>query len=202
MTIVGLGDSITAGNPGFLSPIEDPPDGSGDIRSQYAYWMMQAHADWHVLNRGVSGERSDEILSRFDKDVLAHRPQLVIVLAGVNDLYQGHAADSVIENLKQIYGKAQKAGLQVIPCTIMPYAGMGPRIAERMREVNDWIRSYSTEENFCLCDLHTIMRDPNNPLELAHTDDGVHPDIEGYRLMADALTRALERSPRCLNPNS
>ena len=47
--------------PAFRSPIEAPPDGSGNVESQYAYWLMQAHPDWRVLNRGVNGERSDQI---------------------------------------------------------------------------------------------------------------------------------------------
>jgi hypothetical protein len=52
--IVAIGDSTTAGTPGFLSPLEAPPDGRGDHTSQYAWWLMQAHPEWQVLNRGAS----------------------------------------------------------------------------------------------------------------------------------------------------
>ena len=69
ITIVALGDSTTAGTPAFKSPIEAPPNGSGNVESQYAYWLMQAHPDWQVLNRGVNGERSDQIRARFARDV-------------------------------------------------------------------------------------------------------------------------------------
>ena len=44
--IVALGDSTTAGTPGFKSPLEAPPDGRGDETSQYAYWLMRAHPEW------------------------------------------------------------------------------------------------------------------------------------------------------------
>jgi hypothetical protein len=40
--IVALGDSTTAGTPGFQSPLEAPPNGRGDETSQYAYWLMRA----------------------------------------------------------------------------------------------------------------------------------------------------------------
>src|SRR5688500_10786726 len=73
ITIVALGDSTTAGTPGFLSPVEAAPDGKGDETSQFAYWMMKARPGWRVLNRGVNGERSEQILGRFARDVLAHR---------------------------------------------------------------------------------------------------------------------------------
>ena len=49
-TVVALGDSTTAGTPGFQSPVEAPPDGAGNVESQFAYWLMQAHPDWRVLN--------------------------------------------------------------------------------------------------------------------------------------------------------
>ncbi len=71
--IVALGDSTTAGTPGFQSALEVPPDGRGDETSQYAYWLMRAHPDWEVLNRGVNGERSDEIAARLARDVIGLR---------------------------------------------------------------------------------------------------------------------------------
>ncbi len=192
--IVGLGDSITAGNPGFHSPVEDPPEGSGNPESQYAYWMMQAHPEWRVLNRGVGGERTDEILARFDRDVLASKPNAVIVLAGINDLYQGNSAQSAIDNLSRIYARAEESGIRIIACTVMPYAGMGPRMRERLQQVNDWIRETSKAKHYGFCDLHAVMQDADQPGELAHTEDGVHPDVAGYREMAAALSGALEKT--------
>ena len=71
--IVAMGDSTTAGTPAFQSPVEAPPAGRGDETSQYAYWLMQAHPEWEVLNRGVNGERSDQIRARFERDVIDGR---------------------------------------------------------------------------------------------------------------------------------
>src|SRR5690242_13856462 len=109
ITIVALGDSTTAGTPGFRSPIEAPPSGEGDVESQYAHWLMRAHPDWNVLNRGVNGERSDQIRARFERDVLRAAPQAAIVIAGVNDIYQGRAAEAVVRELQAMYDAARGA---------------------------------------------------------------------------------------------
>ena len=93
--IVALGDSTTAGTPGFQSPLEAPPSGRGDETSQYAYWLMRAHPDWDVLNRGVNGERSDQIAARLARDVIGLAPAAVVIIAGVNDVYQGRAVEHV-----------------------------------------------------------------------------------------------------------
>ena len=200
LTIVALGDSITAGNPGFLSPSEDPPDGSGDERSQYAYWLMRLHPEWRVLNRGISGQRSDEVLARFDDDVLANRPDVLIVLAGVNDLYQGAGVQGIIRNLEAIYARAAEAGITVVACAVMPYTGSSAAVRMRMAELNAWIERRSVSGSLGFCDLHRLADDPERPGRLLHTDDGIHPDIEGYRLMGEALAAVIEgllrRAPR------
>lgn len=96
--IVTIGDSTTAGTPGFTSPIEAPPNGRGDATSQYAYWLMRTHPDWDVVNRGVNGERSDQIRARFERDVIAAAPKAVVIIAGVNDVYQGaHAGHQRVD---------------------------------------------------------------------------------------------------------
>src|SRR5436305_15035575 len=95
LQIAAYGDSTTAGTPGFRSPLEAPPAGAGNAASQFAYWLMQARPEWNVLNRGVNGERADHIRARFVADIRETKPDVAIVLAGVNDIYQGRSADSV-----------------------------------------------------------------------------------------------------------
>ena len=141
MTIVCLGDSTTAGTPLFKSPIEAPPDGEGDERSQFAYWLRQAHPDWVVLNRGVNGERSDEIAARFDRDVAAHRPDVVIVIAGVNDVYQGRPVEHVTTQLDSMYRRALGQGIRVVAGSIVPYNTATADQNARMHAINDWIRT-------------------------------------------------------------
>ena len=64
---------------------------------------MQMHPDWRVLNRGVNGERSDQIRARFARDVIDAAPDAVVILAGVNDIYQGRTAAAVERELEAMY---------------------------------------------------------------------------------------------------
>ena len=192
LTIVALGDSTTAGNPGFQSPAEVPPLGVGNTKSQYAYWIKKRRPEWRVLNRGIGGERSDEIAGRFEKDVKAFGPDLVIVLAGVNDLYQERPASWVTQYLNQIYRDAESSGIDILACTIMPYNFMTAPVRNRMREVNDWIRQTARERGYGLCDLYPALEHPERPGALVSTQDGMHPDVKGYRIMGDVITDALE----------
>src|SRR3954471_13196755 len=120
ITIVALGDSTTAGTPAYRSPLEAPPDGSGNVESQYSYWLMQTHPDWQVLNRGVNGERSDQIRGRFARDAAQPNPAVVVIIAGVNDVYQGRSAASVERELEAIYDAARAARIAVVVGSIIP----------------------------------------------------------------------------------
>src|SRR5437867_10923374 len=119
LTIVGLGDSTTAGTPGFRSPLEAPPRGDGNPESQYAYWMMRSHPEWTVLNRGINGETSQEIRARLPRDVLQVRPAYAIVLAGVNDIFRGDRPETVERHLAAMYPAILAAGLAPVDATVV-----------------------------------------------------------------------------------
>ena len=193
ITIVALGDSTTAGTPAFKSPIEAPPDGSGNVESQYAHWLMQAHADWQVLNRGVNGERSGEIRARFARDVVAAAPEVVVIIAGVNDVYQGRTAAAVERELEAMYEAARAARMAIVAGSIIPYNTATAGQNERMHAVNDWIRGYvaSHGTDMVFCDTRAAVAAPGQPDRLVSSPDDLHPSPEGYKLMADALEPAV-----------
>jgi lysophospholipase L1-like esterase len=196
LKIVGLGDSTTAGTPGYRSPLEAPPNGAGNVESQYAYWMARIHPEWKVLNRGINGERSDEILRRFGRDVISERPEYVIVLAGVNDIYQGRPAGTVTSNLALMYRSASLSGVRVVASTILPYNSMTRRQASAVREVNGWVRDTAGSGRLIFCDTNALVRDPRDPDRLSGTPDGLHPDVASYRKMGEGLARCIEEAER------
>ena len=195
--IVAMGDSTTAGTPAFLSPAEAPPAGRGDETSQYAHWLMQSRPDWEVLNRGVNGERSDQIRARFERDVIAPGPAVVVLIAGVNDVYQGRPAAHVIEQLRWMFDRARQAGIRVVAGTIVPYNTATPDQNARMREINDWIRlQAASTAGLAFADTRGAVAAPGKPDTLSETADQLHPTPAGYRAMAEVIRPAIEQALR------
>ena len=191
ITIVALGDSTTAGTPGYRSPIEAPPNGSGDVESQYAYWLTQAHPDWDVLNRGVNGERSDQIRARFARDAVQPKPAVVVIIAGVNDIYQGKSAASVEGELEAMYDAARAANIAVVAGSIIPFNTATADQNARMHLVNDWIRAYAASHaGVVFCDTRAAAAAPGQPDRLVSSPDDLHPSPDGYKRMALALEPA------------
>ena len=194
ITIVALGDSTTAGTPAYKSPIEAPPNGSGNVESQYSHWLMQAHPDWQVLNRGVNGERSDQIRARFARDAAQPGPAVVVIIAGVNDVYQGRSAAAVERELEAMYDAARAAKIAVVAGTIIPFNTASADQNARMHAVNGWIKAYAASHAAAVvfCDTRAAVAAPGQPDRLVSSPDDLHPSPDGYRRMADALEPAIK----------
>jgi lysophospholipase L1-like esterase len=165
-----------------------------------------------VLNAGIGGNRllNDGLgpiaLARLDRDVLSH-PGVshLIVLEGVNDLgtltrdapvsAEAHATfvERAIGALEQIALRARARGITVVGATIMPFGKSGyyhpPAETEADRQaINAWIRAPGNFD--AVIDFDAASRDPADPSVLASTvdsGDGLHPSIDGYRAMAEAV---------------
>ena len=196
ITIVALGDSTTAGTPAFKSPIEAPPNGSGNVQSQYSYWLMQTHPDWHVLNRGVNGERTDQIRARFARDVTPAKPGVVVIIGGVNDVYQGRSAESAERELEAMYDAARAAKIIVVAGSMIPFNVATAEQNARMHAVNDWIRAYAARhaDAVVFCDTRAAVAAPGQPDRLVSSPDDLHPTPDGYTRMATALEPAIQRA--------
>lgn len=191
MTIVALGDSTTAGTPAFASPIEAPPRGEGNPESQFSHWMTKGRPGWTVLNRGVNGERADQIRARFARDVEAAKPSVVIILAGVNDAYQGRPTEATKLDLLWMYRRAKTLGIVPVAATVLPFTLATPAQSERIERLNTWIRDVAVKEDIPFCDTARAAADPRDPRRLKGSPDGLHPDVPTYRAVGEALVRTL-----------
>ena len=192
LVIVALGDSTTAGTPYFKSPLEAPPKGKGDRQGQYSYWMNRMDAGWRVLNRGVNRQRSDEILARFERDVVKEKPKYVIILAGINDVWQGYPAAKTKANLSEMYDHAAKAGIVPIAASVLPVDLANEKQDKEIASLNDWIKNEAGRRKIPFCDLHSVAASPNDPTRLAlSAHDGLHPDLMVYQHMGEALARLI-----------
>lgn len=196
MTVIAaLGDSTTAGTPLFKSPIEAPPGGEGDATAPFSYHLTQMRPDWDVRNLGVNGERTDQIRARWHRDVLPLSPAAVIIIAGVNDVYQGKPVGHVTTGLRAMYDLAAAARIPVVAGSIVPYDTATPGQNATMRAINDWIRAEATRDaTITFADTRAAAARDDNPDLLRASPDGLHPDKDGYRLMAGVIAPALARA--------
>jgi lysophospholipase L1-like esterase len=153
------------------------------------------------LNRGISGQTTPQMLVRFRPDVINLRPSVIVILAGINDI-AGNTGPSTLEmiedNLASMVDLAKAHGIAVVLSSVLPAfdfpwrPGMQP--AEKVVQLNGWIKNFA-ENNGCVwLDYFTSMSDSRHGLKAELTFDGVHPSLEGYKVMEPLVEAAISKA--------
>jgi lysophospholipase L1-like esterase len=185
--IYTIGDSITAGHPGY-----DPNPSSGNIQSSYQYWLdsyMNSNTSSVVggigiYNLGVGGNTCDQVAARFGS--VPANAAYVLILCGINDIAQHHAADEIKEDIYTLYNMSLAKNVTPILMTIMPDSVQSYCV--NTTSVNTWLRTFTTEKGAILVDLYPYFYTGTD----CYTNtslfaDDVHPNVVGYNLMGKII---------------
>lgn len=180
-TVVFMGDSITEN-----WALDDP-----------------AFFDHGILGRGISGQTSAQMLVRFRSDVVALRPRTVHILAGTNDIAGNTGPTSAQDyenNMMSMVEIAQANHIRVILGSIPPAASFNwrPEVDPKpwIRQLNAWLRAYAERSQAQFIDYYSILAGPSGELRADLSNDGVHPNRTGYRLMRARVEKEIVGSDR------
>ena len=180
-TWVALGDSITYGYP-------QGPEVS---------WvgLVAKMAGVTIINRGINGDTTADMLARFDADVAAARPESVLIMGGLNDVFQGVDVQAFCDHLQQMVDWAREAD-------ILPVVGIAVPIGQDMDGQccqpvwHQWASQV-------LPDLIRINKLPffdiyqpmikGGAYRTEYSADGVHLNMIGNRYIADSIYQQLQQ---------
>jgi lysophospholipase L1-like esterase len=197
--VVFIGDSITIN---WVAP--------------WAGTSFTQHTNW--INKGVVGNNSNQVLARFQTDVIDLYPDIVVILVGTNDVYPGwtlgpsevpavflNAIDSPA-NVEAMVEMARANYVQVILATIPPWncdanncaysESIDPTLG-RYANIdiwNEWLKQYAFSKSITVVDYHAALYDPSNNMYVPdRTVDGIHPAVPGYELMGPLVSQAIDQ---------
>ena len=175
LKLVAIGDSITWGYP--YGPLES--------------WVKMA-ADSigiEIINRGVNGETTNEMMARFEPDVIGAHPDACIIMGGANDAFAGESASRVAAHIDAMVDAAKKAGMRV-------FLGMPPQILisefelvmlgyrKRMEEI-------CLQQNIRYIDFPAAFLDETGTINASNFLDDAHPSRFGYERMGECAAQFL-----------
>ena len=156
-----------------------------------------------VLGRGISGQTSAQMLVRFRSDVVALRPRTVHILAGTNDIAGNTGPTSAQDfenNVMSMVEIARANHIRVILGSIPPAASFNwrPEVDPKpwIRQLNAWLRAYAERSQSQFIDYFSILAGPSGELRADLSNDGVHPNRSGYRLMRARVEKEIVGSDR------
>jgi lysophospholipase L1-like esterase len=177
-TIVFMGDSITE-----FWKVNDPDFFSSN----------------NFIDRGISGQTTPQMLLRFRQDVINLKPSTVIILAGINDIAENTGPitiEQIMGNIISMVELAKANKIKVILCSVLPANkfSWNPKLqpADKVIQLNQMIATYATKNKITYVDYYTAMVDEHKGLQKKYGEDGVHPNLEGYKVMEELLLRFLK----------
>jgi len=186
-TVVCLGDSVTGvyyhtgGQRAYPEMLE----------IAIAKALPKSHVK--VINAGISGNTTVDGLARLDADVLSHKPTVVSISFGLNDMVRV-PEEQYQKNLGLLVARCREAGSQVVLCTPNSVITTSSRPIEKLRVYCDIIHQVGRELAVPVCDQFAAGEKQRaaDPWRWRLTlSDEIHPNMDGHKLMAEELCRTI-----------
>ena len=191
IVVAALGDSITAGSPGF-NPSHGMAKllGQGEVpKSQWEYWAQQKDPRLEFRNCGVYGERTDEIAKRLRS--CGRGAAVLVVQGGINDIAQGRPVTTAAANLRRMVVRGKKLGLEVEIAQLIPWNNGHPTYDGEIRMLNRLVDGIGSDLHVRVLPFYRVLLDPDRPGQMKNiwTAEGDHPSVTGYRRLGELAFR-------------
>lgn len=164
------------------------------ITDNWAKFHPEFFAENNFVGRGISGQVTSQMLCRFQSDVIALRPKMVIIMAGTNDIAQNNGYISheyILQNIQSMCELAKQNKIRPVLCSCLPAAAFKWRPemkpAEDIKRLNEMIQEYAKANKITYIDYHSALVDEHGGLPEKYAADGVHPNMDGYAIMEQIL---------------
>lgn len=170
------------------------------------YWKLSDYFPGKpYINRGIDGQTTPEMLVRFRQDVIDLHPAVLVVLAGTNDVagVTGRTRDEDIEaNYASMAELARVHHIRVVFASLLPVNNYTPeakesfalRPRERILALNAWLKNYCAQHGLVYLDYFSAVVDKQGMLRRELSDEGLHPNDAGYKIMAPLAEKAIARA--------
>jgi lysophospholipase L1-like esterase len=153
-----------------------------------------------VIGRGISGQTSPQILLRFFQDVIELKPRLVHIMAGTNDVAGNTGPTSEQDYKHNIMAMVELARAHHIEVALasIPPASTFPwkpalKPAATIAALNRWLREYASKSGSRYIDYYSVLADSQGGFRAELSNDGVHPNHDGYAVMKKLTLPAIGR---------
>ena len=161
-----------------------------------ALQRVSGNANVKMINAGISGHTTVNALARIDRDVLAHKPDVVTVMFGLNDMTRV-SLDDYKANLKTIVEKCRGVGAEVVLATPNNVIDTSSRPTSKLVKYCDVVREVGRELGVPICDTYQQWNGvrANDPFDWRLLmSDPIHPNMAGHKSIAERLAQTITGS--------
>lgn len=155
----------------------------------------------HYINRGIIGQTTPQILGRFREDVINLHPCIVVIGGGINDIAENtgeYDEERTVDNIISMVDLAQTNNIKVILTSVLPavtfdWSRKVQGAPAKVKSLNSCIKKYAEANNLTYVDYYSHLADENGAFNPIYSEDGVHPNREGYLIMKPLIHDAINK---------
>ncbi len=183
-----LGDSLTHGGAAYIP--------AGQISCQW-----ETYSEVPIKNLGQSGDTTEMMINRFERDVLPFAPKVLVIMGGINDIRNGAESDAVIKNLEKLQEKCLANDITPVFCTLTSMNPEKMKVRKIPLTDGDW-REQREKINFWIkqtpyfIEVAENLTDEFGYLRADLTPDGLHPALRGKKIIGEKISDYLKKNFR------
>ncbi|MBZ5602003.1 MAG: capsular biosynthesis protein [Acidobacteriia bacterium] len=170
------------------------------------FWRLNEYfPDRDFVNRGISAQISGQMLGRMKQDVLDLHPEAVVILAGTNDLARQIPLTAIENNYLMMADLLSAYKIKVIFASVLPvsdyhkdqnpaYEMTKDRPPLFISALNEWLTRLCEQRGYTYLNYYSAMIDSAGRMQADLSDDGLHPNPKGYRIMAPVALEAIHKT--------
>jgi len=163
----------------------------GDSITDNGEWA-ELFPNVRILNRGISGQTTSEMLGRLD-EIISRKPKKVLILGGINDLASEVSPRDVCNNIAKIVEILQSHDIKpVVQSIIFVRESFKPGLNKKVQITNEMLADWCKQHAVIFLDLNSKLSQHNQLLEII-TNDGLHLNGQGYILWAEMIRGSIEK---------
>ena len=167
--------------------------------------LNEYYPNINAYNRGISGDTTEDMVKRFESNVLALAPSNIVFLGGTNDIGRNVAPQNIAKNIELIIQKTQQSlpDCKMIIQSVYPvnptrkptfYSKTGSRTNDTIGELNLILQDLCNKYDCIYIDVNAHLKDSDGNLKREYSIDGLHLTRQGYEIVAKIIAPLLEDS--------
>lgn len=153
-----------------------------------------------IVNSGISGNTTDDILDDMKARVYDYNPSKVFLLIGTNDLIHDSSVDDIASNIEKIVNEinSNKPQAEIYVEGVYPVNDnldgdmVDVRNNDDIMDINEKIKKYCDDNDYTYINMYDKLLDDDGNFNEEYTDDGLHPNGKGYEVITEELKKYLD----------
>lgn len=149
-------------------------------------WIGLKERSYKIINLGISGEKINQLTERIDY-YLEKKYNYLVIEIGINDVLSNANFEEILLSFDKLTDKVSKNKRRILILSLAPLGKNRQIDFSIIKKINEKVVTFCNKKGITFVDIFTPLVDENNYMNKKFSDDGLHPNIYGYKIIENQI---------------